>query len=150
MNNEWSTPQVLFDELNKEFDFNTDVCANVWNHKCGDYFDIEEDGLKQIWNGVCWMNPPYGKETKKWIQKAYEESLCGTTVVCLIPSRTDTNFFHDYCLKGEIRYIRGRIHFTDKNGKTGRPRFGSMVVIFRGKTGTSCSQEQAEKRKGEA
>lgn len=130
MNNEWSTPQHFFDELNKEFNFDRDVCADSWNHKCAIYYNKAVDGLSKRWEGVCWMNPPYG-ELGKWIRKAYEESLKGSTVVCLVPARTETNYFHDYCLKGEVRFVRGRIHFTDITGKTGRPRFGSLIVIFK-------------------
>ena len=131
MNNEWSTPQNLFEELDKEFGFTTDVCAAEWNHKCTEYFDLCADGLSQKWSGVCWMNPPYGNETAKWVEKAYKESKDGTTVVCLIPARTDSPWFHDYCTKGEIRFVRGRIHFTNQNGKSGRPIFSSIIVIFR-------------------
>jgi phage N-6-adenine-methyltransferase len=135
MNNEWSTPQYLFDELNQEFNFNMDVCADYWNHKCKNFFDIEANGLNQSWVGTCWMNPPYDKTIKYWIQKAYEESLKGVTTVALIPSRTETIWFHDYCLKSnvEIRFIKRRVNFTDINGKSGRPRFGSAIVIFKGK-----------------
>lgn len=82
------------------------------------------------------MNPPYGRDTGRWIRKAFEESRRGATVVCLVPARTETAWWHDYCLKGEIRFIRGRLWFTDHMGKTGRPRFGSAVVIFRPKERT--------------
>jgi phage N-6-adenine-methyltransferase len=67
--NEWATPQDFFDELNKEFNFNLDVCALPENAKCKNYFNPEIDGLLQEWNGICWMNPPYGTEIKKWIKK---------------------------------------------------------------------------------
>jgi len=131
MNNEWSTPQEFFNKLDREFGFDLDVCARSWNAKCPRYLDPETDALQQTWPGTCWMNPPYGHEIKFWIRKAYEESQKGSTVVCLIPARTDTNWFHDYCLKGEVRWIRGRLWFRQKDGKIGRPRFGSVIVIFR-------------------
>ena len=54
----WATPQDFFDKLNEEFNFELDVCANDENAKCARYFTETEDGLKQNWNGVCWMNPP--------------------------------------------------------------------------------------------
>lgn len=131
MNNRWSTPQNLFDKLNQEFGFDLDACAEGWNHKCDKYFTPDIDGLAQEWSGTVWMNPPYGHEIKSWIRKAYKESLNGSTVVCLVPARTETAWFHDYCLKGEVRFVRGRIHFSDFEGKSGRPRFGSAIVIFR-------------------
>lgn len=75
------------------------------------------------------MNPPYGKEIGKWVKKAYEESLKGTKVVCLLPARTDTKWFHEYCLKGKIEFIKGRLKFG--KSKNSAP-FPSMVVVFGG------------------
>jgi len=126
---EWETPQWLFDKLNKEFNFSLDVCANQENAKCSKYFDKTADGLTQEWIGICWMNPPYGRQIGKWIKKAYESSLRGATVVCLLPARTDTSWWHDYCMKGEIRFLRGRLKFGDS--KNSAP-FPSAIVIFRG------------------
>ena len=87
---EWETPQDTFDALNTEFGFEVDVCALPENAKCASFFSPEMDGLAQVWKGVCWMNPPYGREMPKWIEKAYFSALDGATVVCLLPSRTDT------------------------------------------------------------
>jgi len=88
--NNWETPRDLFDKLNEEFNFELDVCATSENAKCKKYYSPEEDGLKEEWKGLCWMNPPYGREIGKWIKKAYESALAGATVVCLVPARTDT------------------------------------------------------------
>ena len=128
---DYGTPQKLFDELNAEFGFDVDVCASASNAKCRRYFSVEENGLVQDWSNykTCWMNPPYGRQIIDWIQKAYETSLKGSTVVCLLPARTDTKWFHEYCMKGEIRFIRGRLKFND--GKTPAP-FPSMIVVFKG------------------
>jgi hypothetical protein len=87
------------------------------------------DGLQQKWKGVCWMNPPYGKEIKKWMKKAYESSLEGATVVCLVPSRTDTKWWHEYAMKGEIEFIKGRLKF---GGSKNSAPFPSAVVVFKG------------------
>lgn len=125
----WSTPQDTFDKLNSEFGFEVDVCATNENAKCSKFFTIADDGLSKEWEGVCWMNPPYGRVIGKWIQKAYESSLQGSTVVCLLPSRTDTKWFHEYCMKGEIRFIKGRLKF---GGSKNSAPFPSMVVVFRG------------------
>lgn len=129
---DWGTPQKLFDELNAEFNFDVDVCASAENAKCRRYFSKEENGLKQDWTkfNTCFMNPPYGRQIGAWIEKAYDTSVNGTTVVCLLPARTDTRWFHDYCLKGEITFIKGRLKFND--GKVPAP-FPSMIVVFRGK-----------------
>lgn len=125
----WATPQEFFDNLNQEFGFDLDVCALPENAKCDRYYSPEVDGLKQEWRGMCWMNPPYGREIGKWMGKAYESSLLGATVVCLVPARTDTKWWHDFAMKGEIRFIRGRLKFG--NAQHAAP-FPSAVVIFRG------------------
>ena len=123
---QWETPQWLFDELNMLYNFQTDVCALPENTKCKNYYTPEQDGLKQEWHGTCWMNPPYGREIGKWIKKAYEAST-KATVVCLVPARTDTAWWHDYCMKGEIHFLRGRLKFGQ--AKNSAP-FPSAIVVF--------------------
>ena len=134
---EWGTPQVLFDELHREFDFTLDPCATDDNAKCKKYFTKEDDGLKQSWAGHrVFMNPPYGRQIKHWLKKAWEESRTGSLVVCLIPSRTDTRWWHDYALKAwpsGIRFIKGRLYFNDGEG---RAPFPSVIIIFRPKKKT--------------
>ena len=131
---EWETPQDLFDELNEEFHFDLDVCANEQNAKCNLWICKLQDGLMVDWTyysngfGVFWMNPPYGKQIGKWVAKAYLESQKGVTVVCLLPARTDTKWFHEYCTKGEIRFIKGRLKFS---GAKHNAPFPNMIVIFR-------------------
>ena len=129
---EWATPQDLFDKLNSEFGpFVLDVCADQSNAKCARFFTKEQDGLRQLWEGKVWMNPPYGRAIGEWIKKAYNSSTWGATVVCLIPARTDTAYWHDYVMKGEIRFLRGRVKFGGK----GPAPFPSAVVVFRPKRG---------------
>jgi phage N-6-adenine-methyltransferase len=127
----WATPQEFFDKLNAEFGFTLDPCATHENAKCDKYFTIKEDGLKQNWQGeTVFCNPPYGRVIKDWVKKCYEESRKeNTTVVMLIPARTDTSYFHDYIYNKakEIRFIRGRLKFG--NAKNSAP-FPSMVVVF--------------------
>ncbi len=130
--NEWSTPQAFFDELDKEFNFTLDPCATHDNAKCEKYYTIEDDGLLQDWSkDIVFMNPPYGREIKHWVQKAYEESLKGATVVCLIPARTDTSYWHEYVFDkaDDIRFIKGRLKFGD--GKNSAP-FPSAVIVYKG------------------
>jgi phage N-6-adenine-methyltransferase len=125
---DWGTPQELFDRLNQEFHFTLDVCALPENAKCKRFFSPKENGLQQKWTGVCWMNPPYGREIEQWMQKALQESERGATVVCLVPARTDTEWWHKYALHGEIRFIRGRVKFQ---GADATAPFPSAIVIFR-------------------
>jgi len=125
----WATPNNLFEVLDKEFNFNLDPCADDLNHKCSRYYTKEIDGLSREWGGDdrIFMNPPYGKEIKKWVKKAYESSKNGALVVALLPARTDTKWF-SYCMKAsEIRFIEGRVKFG--NSKTCAP-FPSCIVIW--------------------
>ena len=129
---EWATPQDFFDGLNKEFCFGLDVCATAENAKCDAYYTKKQNGLAQAWHkaaAVCWMNPPYGRQIGAWMKKAYEESQKGATVVCLVPARTDTAWWHDYAMRGSVRFVRGRLKF----GGADRAPFPSAVVIFGGK-----------------
>jgi len=123
----WSTPQDFFDEQNAIYGFTLDVCATADNAKCARYFTEADNGLEQPWHGACWMNPPYGRAIGLWMRKAYESHLTGATVVCLVPSRTDTRWWHDYAMKGQIEFIRGRLKFGD--AKNSAP-FPSALVVF--------------------
>lgn len=125
----WETPRAFFDRLNRVFTFDLDVCATPANAKCATFYTLDDDGLAQEWKGVCWMNPPYGRAIGAWVEKAYRSAKeGGATVVCLLPARTDTRWWHDYCAKGEIYFVRGRLRFGD--GKNCAP-FPSAVVVFR-------------------
>ena len=128
---EWAMPQDLFDKLNAQYFFELDVCATPENAKCARYYTQEQDGLQQKWEGRCWMNPPYGRKIGQWVKKAYESSLQGATVVCLLPARTDTAWWHDFCIAhaAKITFLRGRLKFGD--AKHSAP-FPSAVVLFRG------------------
>lgn len=126
----WETPQDLFDKLNNEFQFTLDVCATPENAKCDKFYTKEQDGLKHPWKGTVWCNPPYGRGIGQWVRRALFAFVSGSTVVMLLPARTDTKWFHDYIYKRnnvEIRFIRGRLKF---GGSKNSAPFPSMVVVF--------------------
>jgi phage N-6-adenine-methyltransferase len=126
---EWSTPREFFETLDRQFHFTLDPCATRHNAKCKRYFTKADDGLSQRWNGRVFVNPPYGREIGKWVKKAYEESLTSAELVaCLLPARTDTKWWHEYAMRGEVSFIKGRLQFS--GAKSGAP-FPSAVVIFR-------------------
>jgi site-specific DNA-methyltransferase (adenine-specific) len=128
---QWATPQEFFDQLNDEFHFTLDVCADETNHKCEKYFTKEQDGLKQDWsNNVVFCNPPYGRSVGHWVKKCADESANNNALcVMLINARTDTKWFHEFIYgKAEIRFVKGRLKFGDS--KENAP-FPSMVVIFK-------------------
>lgn len=124
---DWGTPQWLYDQLHEAFGFTVDVCANTVNHKHPNYFDIDADGLTQPWEGVCWMNPPYGRAVAKWMNKAAREAYNGATVVGLVAARTDTRWFQDNALLGRIYYLKGRLKF--EGAADGAP-FPSAIVVW--------------------
>ena len=137
----WATPQAFYDELNTEFKFVLDPCSSQRNNKTPTYYAIDHsnparrNGLEADWateakqlGGAVFMNPPYGRAIGNWVAKAAATASQGVTVVCLLPARTDTRWFHDHCIKHECRFIKGRLKFG--NAKNSAP-FPSVVVIMR-------------------
>lgn len=128
----WATPEWLFKKLDKSYKFTLDPAADHFNRKCAKYFTLDEDGLKQDWAGeTVFINPPYSK-IYDWVKKAAEQVLLNDiTVVMCLPARTDTKWFHEYCLDGsvvnQITFIKGRLKFGE--GKNSAP-FPSMIVVF--------------------
>lgn len=126
----WATPPDFFANLHAEFGFQIDVCAIPENAKCPWFFSPEENGLEQVWRGVCWMNPPYGRQIGKWVKKAHDSAReNGATVVCLLPARTDTRWWHEYVAHAaDVRFVRGRLKF---GGSRNSAPFPSAVVVFK-------------------
>jgi len=115
---DWKTPEALYNKLDEEFSFDFDPCPS----------DPTFDGLKVEWGYRNFVNPPYGREIGKWMRKAYEEWKKGKLVVMLIPSRTDTQWWHEYVMKAtEIRFVRGRLKF---DGHKNSAPFPSAIVVF--------------------
>ena len=129
-NNEWETPDKLFHILNEVFEFDLDLAATKKNTKCEKYYTIDDNALTKKWSDRCWLNPPYGKEIKGFMNKA--AIFSGKTLVCLVPARTDTQWFHN-CIKNvsSICFLKGRVKFFNPNVKksTSAP-FPSMLLIF--------------------
>lgn len=129
----WETPQDFFNNLDNMFHFTLDACALPENAKCKNYYTPEQNGLCQPWDGVVWCNPPYGREIGKWVEKAYRTAENGSAVVVmLLPARTDTKWFHDFCYFNRfatVRFVKGRLKF---GGSKNSAPFPSMIVIFRG------------------
>lgn len=125
---DWKTPQAVYQILDAEFKFNDDPCPVAYDDT--ELIENEvKNGLKREWGTSSFVNPPYGHGLKFWIAKGWEEYQKGKTVVFLIPSRTDTRWWHDYCMKAtEIRFIKGRLKFDDQENSA---PFPSCIVIFR-------------------
>lgn len=125
-NQSWETPDSLFSKINLEFQFTRDVCASLENTKCDIFWSETDSCLDKEWDGVNWMNPPY-KDMKKFIKKAYERNNAIT--VALIPARTNTKWWHDWCMKGEVMFICGRPKF--KGCIHGLPQPLALVIFGR-------------------
>jgi len=144
----WSTPQPVFDKLNAEFNFDMDVCADPDNAKCPTWYS-HTDGLSSYWGGTCFLNPPYGRnQIDPWLAKAlWIASIDWATVVCLVPSRTNSPWWHEYAMKAtEIRFVRKKLSFF---GGKGVPFWGNAILVFRkgqvGQTPKVSSWIQPEK-----
>jgi site-specific DNA-methyltransferase (adenine-specific) len=126
----WATPDEWFEYLDLEFDFTLDPCCEHETAKCAKHYTKIEDGLLQSWQDErVFMNPPYGREIVQWMRKAYEEARDnGALVVCFVPARVDTEWWHRFAVKGEVRFPKGRVTFA---GATAPAPFPIAVVIFR-------------------
>lgn len=126
---DWPTDPKVYARLDDEFGFTLDPCASHDNHKAPRYFTRDDNGLTQPWAGRVFMNPPYGRAIGAWMRKAWEASqTTAELVVCLVPARTDTRWWHEWAVRGEIRFLRGRLRFGDLSSPA---PFPSAVVVFR-------------------
>ena len=136
----WTTPRDFFDKLHAEFSFSLDAAAMKSSALCDNWFgpDHDEPDLRDAFimdwskfapSRTVFLNPPYGRTIKDWMKKAdYEATKRNLTIVCLVPARTDTSWWHESCIKHEVRFIRGRLKFGDQ--KNSAP-FPSAVVVMR-------------------
>ena len=125
---DWKTPKAVYQVLDAEFNFDFDPCPT----------NPQFDGLNIDWGKRCFCNPPYGREIPKWVEKAWvsvhgrfnaDDEPTSDIVVLLVPSRTDTRWWHEYIMKAnEIRFIKGRLKFDDS--KNSAP-FPSAIVVFK-------------------
>jgi phage N-6-adenine-methyltransferase len=129
-NAEWYTPPWIFERLQLQFDL--DPCQPAggldWIPATRRY-SIDDDGLKQVWHGKVWLNPPYGRDLSKWLSKMHEHR----NGIALLPANTDTQWFHDYVSKAEgVFFIEGRVQFIDgkHRGQKKSPPAGSMLVAW--------------------
>ena len=147
-NQNWETPTDLFEMLNSEFKFDFDLAASEENTKCKNYFTKEDDALKQEWKGICWLNPPYGSNSKNslknWVRKSFEETRKeGCIVVMLIPARTNTEWWHKYCMNAkEVRLIKGRPKF--KGNIHGLPQPLAIIVFDKISTKPSLKTQEGK------
>lgn len=126
---DWYTPKWIFDELNLEFDL--DPCSPIGGISwipTKKYFALpESDGMKLSWEGRVWLNPPYGKETKGFLEKMHGHR----NGVALVFARTDCAWFHDFVAKADaILFLRGRVKFVDGLGATGGSGAGSGSMLI--------------------
>ena len=128
----WQTPDWLFEALNNEFEFTIDVCASSENKKCERFYSESNSCFNYSWEDErCFMNPPYGKDMYRFLQKAYTESKRNATVVCVLPVRPDSKWWQDFVMKAEIRYFRQRLKFTLDGKRSDVAPFATAIVVFK-------------------
>lgn len=128
----WETPNSLFEELDAKYHFTLDPCCEITTAKCKKFYTKEDDGLTKDWdNEIVFVNPPYGKDIKLWVEKCYKESLKGVKIVMLIPARTDTKYFHEFIYnKANIVFLKGRVKFLMDGKQLNPAPFPSMLVLY--------------------
>lgn len=125
---DWATPDDFFTRLNQIYSFDLDVAASEGNARCAQFFDQNSDGLAQSWAGHrVWCNPPYGREIGQWVQKATQEAKEARFIVMLVPSRTDTKWWHEALKSARVEFIKGRLKF--KGAKASAP-FPSALLFW--------------------
>ena len=132
--NYWETPQDLFDKLHAEYNFTLDAAATDENAKLDNYYTEEDNALEQKWEGRVFVNPPYGREIKHWVKKAYKESLepYNECVVMLVPSRTDTIYWHEHIFgkAKDIDFLKGRLKFEINGEAKDAAPFPSALITY--------------------
>lgn len=125
---DWATPSDFYNKVDNIYGpFELDPCSDGTNAKCHKHYTEKENGLAQPWFGKVFVNPPYN-QCKQWLEKCVKEKDNCERIVVLIPARTDTKFFHDYCLQAKsIVFIKGRLRFE---GAESCAPFPSMLVVF--------------------
>lgn len=131
----WSTPRALFADLHEEFGFTIDVCASSENSCLPRFWTERDEALMRSWEGErVWMNPPYGRQIGRWLEKAHTESGSADLIVALLPSRTDTAWWHDYVMGcDQIRFLRRRLEFgvpTATRPEGNKAPFPSCLAIW--------------------
>lgn len=133
----WGTPPEVFRQLDEVYNFQLDAASSDDNCLCPCHFTVKDNGLEQDWYPYrrVWLNPPYGRTIGFWMRKAYEESRKGCIVVCLVPARVDTRWWHDWVLdKTSVTFFKGRLKYTrladDSGSPGGGAPFPSALVIY--------------------
>lgn len=141
---DYETDPTFYQVLNREFNFGLDAAASDYNAKCKKFFSKEDNALSKDWAGVSksiFLNPPYGVGVAaSFLQKAYEESIKGATVVCLVHAVTDTIWFHDLVFgrAAEVRFIKRRLNFW-RNNKKNTSHLPHVLVVYKpGNEGPAC------------
>jgi phage N-6-adenine-methyltransferase len=130
---EYAVSPELFGPLMTEFRFTLDAAASRTNAQCPKFFTKQDNALVQNWGkGNVWCHAPK-ENLAAWVQKGYEASQEGATVVMLLPAQTSARWFHEIILlsRAEIRFIRGRLKFVRPDGSRSTSFFDSMLVVFR-------------------
>jgi site-specific DNA-methyltransferase (adenine-specific) len=133
---DWETPRDLLERLYRVFNrFDLDPCSPSANKRTAPvharvHYTADDNGLVLPWFGNVFVNPPYGRELRYWVEKGRNEVATGNAeaVIALIPARTDTTWWHDYIAsQADVFFLRGRLSF----GQSGQSApFPSALVVW--------------------
>lgn len=123
---EWLTPPNIIESLGV---FDLDPCSPInrpWS-TAKQHYTIEDDGLNKDWHGRVWLNPPYGPETGKWLQKLADHF----NGIALIFARTETEMFHNYVWDraSGLLFLKGRLYFHYVDGCKASANAGGPSVL---------------------
>jgi phage N-6-adenine-methyltransferase len=129
----WQTPRILLDAIlaaaGREA-FDLDPCSPRADGPVPalERWTEADDGLTRPWSGLVFVNPPYSRVLPRWVAKCAQEASAGTTVIGLVPSRTDTRWWHNSVAgRSDIIMIKGRLKFSGR--KMAAP-FPSALVVW--------------------
>lgn len=124
---EWLTPPEILVKLGE---FDLDPCAPIirpWDTAKAHYTKAD-DGLAQTWFDRIWLNPPFGRMAREWMQRmAFHGSG-----IALLPARTETAMFYEsvWPKASAICFIKGRPHFHYVDGTRAAANSGAPICLI--------------------
>ncbi len=137
--NEWYTPGPIIKKACNVFGgaIDLDPASTALAQetvKARQYFDKDQNGLRQQWHGRVWLNPPYAKPLiGRFISKLLMEWNARRVSACIVLTHnyTDAMWFHDAVSAADVVcFTQGRIRFHEPGGELAKPTQGQAIFYF--------------------